>query len=266
MRLARRPRVRTRGPGDLDRGRRVRLRPAGAPRRGARARRSPAAEEAGLPAIQVSPPQGKLLALLARSIGARHGARVRHPRRLQHDLARPGAARRRPPDHARGRARLRGGRARQLERAGLAEMVESASARRWRRCRRSRRRARARSTSSSSTPTRSNTPGYFAWSLERTRPGGLIVADNVDPRRRPGRRGERRPGDRRPAALPRDARRRAAGRGDDDPDRRRQGLRRLHDRPGQVDVAWQEFPVPSELAHSRASDNTPRSSLGSWRR
>ena len=24
-----------------------------------------------------------------------------------------------------------------------------------------------------------NTPNYFAWALERTRPGGLIVADNV---------------------------------------------------------------------------------------
>ena len=51
-----------------------------------------AAEAAGLPAIQVSPPQGKLLQLLARAAGRAHGARVRHPRRLQHDPAGPGAA------------------------------------------------------------------------------------------------------------------------------------------------------------------------------
>ena len=74
-----------------------------------------------------------------------------------------------------------------------------------------------------------NTPAYFVWALDHTRPGGLIFADNVirggtiaDP-----------DGDeclRRPAGLPRDTRRRAAGERDDDPDRRVEGLRRLHPR------------------------------------
>ena len=91
-----------------------------------------------------------------------------------------------------------------------------------------------------------HTPDYFAWALERTRPGGLIVADNVI-REAPRRPRGQRPGDRRPAPLPRAARRRAAGRGDDDPDRRRQGLRRLHDRPGPVKI----FSSVSEFARLR---------------
>ena len=91
-------------------------------------RRSPSAVEAGLPAIQVSPPQGKLLALLAQVDRRPDGARVRHARRLQHDLARPGAARRRAADHARGRSRLRRGRARQHRaRPGSASWSRSAS-------------------------------------------------------------------------------------------------------------------------------------------
>ena len=53
-----------------------------------------AAEAPGCRQIQVSPPQGKLLQLLARLHGRADGARVRHARRLQHDLAGAGAARR----------------------------------------------------------------------------------------------------------------------------------------------------------------------------
>ena len=88
---------------------------------------------------------------------------------LQHDLARPGAARRRAPDHARGRSGLRGGRARQ------------------RRARRARRRGRdPRRAALETLPAleaegagpfdlvfidadKVHTPDYFAWSLERTR-------------------------------------------------------------------------------------------------
>ena len=203
-----------------------------------------AAEAAGLPAIQVTPPQGKLLYLLAKSDRRPAGARVRHPRRLQHDLAGAGPAGGRAPDHPRGRSGARRGGARQ-HRAGRAS-------RRWSTCASgpaleslpTLEDEDGPSTSSSSTPTRSNTPAYFDWSLERTRPGGLIVADNVDPRRRPRRRGRRGPGDRGPAAPARDARRRAAGRGDDDPDRGRQGLRRLH--PGAASSSSSaEFAVSS---------------------
>ena len=64
-----------------------------------------ASEAAGLPPIDVTANQGKLLQLLARIQGARTDPRDRHARRLQHDLARPRAARRRPPRHAGGRPR-----------------------------------------------------------------------------------------------------------------------------------------------------------------
>ena len=43
---------------------------------------------AGLPAISVSPMQGRLLQILARSIGARSVLEDRNARRIQHDLAR----------------------------------------------------------------------------------------------------------------------------------------------------------------------------------
>jgi hypothetical protein len=72
-----------------------------------------ASESAGLPAIQVSPPQGKLLYLLARSIGARKHPGVRNARWLQHDLARAFANRGWSPDYPGGRPRLRGGCARE---------------------------------------------------------------------------------------------------------------------------------------------------------
>jgi predicted O-methyltransferase YrrM len=137
------------------------------------------AVEAGLPAIQVSPPQGKLLALLARSIGARTalefgtlggystiwlGRALPGDGRLITLEAEPAYA-----DVARAN----------LERAGLAEKVEIRVG-----------------AALESLPAleeegagpfdlvfidadKANTPAYFAWSVERTRPGGLIVADNV---------------------------------------------------------------------------------------
>ena len=63
--------------------------------------------------------------------------------------------------------------------AGLADLVDLRVGPALEALPHSRPRARARSTSSSSTPTRSTRPEYFAWSLDHTRPGGLIVADNV---------------------------------------------------------------------------------------
>ena len=137
------------------------------------------AVEAGLPAIQVSPPQGKLLALLARSIGARAvlefgtlggystiwlGRALPADGRLVTLEADPAYA-----EVARAN----------IERAGLAELVEI-------------RVGPALETfpaleDEGAGPfdlvfidaDKVHTPEYFAWSLERTRPGGLIVADNV---------------------------------------------------------------------------------------
>ena len=114
-----------------------------------------AAEAAGLPSIQVSPPQGKLLQLLVRLVGAKRilefGTLGGYSAILM--------ARGLPADgrliSLEANAEYAEGARRSIERAGVGAGSRSALGRRWRRCRASRRRARGRSTSSSSTPTRS---------------------------------------------------------------------------------------------------------------
>jgi predicted O-methyltransferase YrrM len=136
-----------------------------------------AAEEAGLPAIQVSPPQGKLLQLLVRLVGARQvlefGTLGGYSSIL---IARGLPADGRlitleaNPEYAEvARANF--------ERAGVGEKVEIRVG-----------------PALEALPAleeagrfdlvfidadKVNTPNYFAWALERTRAGGLIVADNV---------------------------------------------------------------------------------------
>jgi predicted O-methyltransferase YrrM len=136
-------------------------------------------DAAGLPAIQVSPPQGKLLDLLARSIGARTvlefgtlgaystiwiGRALPDDGRLITLEADPAHA-----DVAR----------ENIAEAGLSDLVDL-------------RVGPALETlpaleAEDAGPfdlvfidaDKVSTPEYFAWSLERTRPGGMIVADNV---------------------------------------------------------------------------------------
>jgi predicted O-methyltransferase YrrM len=138
-----------------------------------------ASNEAGLPSIQVSPPQGKLLGLLARSIGARTalefgtlggystiwlGRALPADGRLVTLESDPAYA-----EVARAN----------VERAGLGGLVEI-------------RVGPALETLPELEEEgigpfdlvfidadKVNTPGYFTWSIERTRRGGLIVADNV---------------------------------------------------------------------------------------
>jgi predicted O-methyltransferase YrrM len=138
-----------------------------------------AAEAAGLPPIQVSPPQGKLLQLLVRLLGAKKvlefGTLGGYSAIL---MARALAGDGRlitleaKPEYAEV--------ARQsIERAGMGERVEVRVG-----------------PALEALPVleeeragpfdlvfidadKVNTPDYFAWALERTRPGGLIVADNV---------------------------------------------------------------------------------------
>jgi predicted O-methyltransferase YrrM len=136
-----------------------------------------AAEEAGLPAIQVSPPQGKLLQLLVRLVGAKKilefGTLGGYSAILM------------------ARALPEGGRlitleakseyaevARQsLERAGVGERVEV----------RVGPALEALPGLEEEAPfdfvfidaDKINTPNYFTWALDHTRPGGLIIADNV---------------------------------------------------------------------------------------
>jgi len=138
-----------------------------------------AAAAAGLPEIQVSPPQGKLLHLLARSIGAR---RILEFGTLG-GYSTIWLARALPPggkllsleakDSYAEVARA------SIERAGLGDLVE------------------VRAGPALETlvaledegvepfdfvfidADKVNTPNYFAWSLNHVRPGALIVADNV---------------------------------------------------------------------------------------
>lgn len=138
-----------------------------------------ASEEAGLPAIQVSPPQGKLLQLLAQTLDARTvlefgtlggystiwlGRALSADGRLITLEADPKYA-----ELAR----------ENIERAGLGDIVEL-------------RVGPALETlpqldAEGAGPfdltfidaDKVNTPNYFAWALEHSRPGSLIVADNV---------------------------------------------------------------------------------------
>ncbi|HWM63582.1 MAG TPA: O-methyltransferase [Solirubrobacterales bacterium] len=138
-----------------------------------------ASAEAGLPAIQVSPPQGRLLQVLAQAIGARSvlefgtlagystiwlGRALSADGRLVTLEADPSYA-----EVAR----------QNIARAGLEEIVDL-------------RVGPALDTlplleAEGAGPfdlvfidaDKVHTPDYFLWALERTRPGGLIVADNV---------------------------------------------------------------------------------------
>jgi predicted O-methyltransferase YrrM len=138
-----------------------------------------AAEAAGLPSIQVSPPQGRLLQILARLVGARHVlefgtlggySTILLARTLPRDgrLITLEAS----SDYAEVARRS-------IERAGLGEVVEI--------------RVGPALETLPDLETEGvgpfdfvfidadkvSTPDYFVWSLDRTRPGSLIVADNV---------------------------------------------------------------------------------------
>ncbi|HWJ41989.1 MAG TPA: O-methyltransferase [Solirubrobacterales bacterium] len=138
-----------------------------------------AAEAAGLPPIQVSPPQGRLLQLLVRLVGAKRilefGTLGGYSSILM-ARALPADGRlitlESKPEYAEvARA--------SIERAGLEGRIEVRVG-----------------PALEALPTleeegagpfdlvfidadKVNTPNYFAWALDRTRPGGLIVADNV---------------------------------------------------------------------------------------
>ncbi len=138
-----------------------------------------AAGEAGMPEIQVSPPQARMLQILARAVGARtvleFGTLAGYST-IWLARALPEGGRlvtlESNPDYA---EVARGN----LERAGLAGMIDL-------------RVGPALETLSKLEgdgagpfdlvfidADKVHTPDYFAWSLEHVRPGGLIVADNV---------------------------------------------------------------------------------------
>ena len=138
-----------------------------------------AAEEAGLPSIQVSPPQGKLLHLLAKTLGARTilefgtlggystiwlGRALPDDGRLISLEANPEYA-----EVAVG----------SIAAAGLADVVDVRVGPALEQL--------PQLASEGVGPfdlvfidaDKVNTPGYFAWSLDHSRPGTLIIADNV---------------------------------------------------------------------------------------
>lgn len=136
-----------------------------------------AAEAAGLPPIQVSPPQGKLLQLLVRLVGARRilefGTLGGYSAILM--------ARALPEDgrliSLEARAEYAEVARRSIDAAGAGEKVEI----------RVGPALEALPGLEGEGPfdlvfidaDKVNTPNYFAWALEHTRSGGLIVADNV---------------------------------------------------------------------------------------
>jgi predicted O-methyltransferase YrrM len=138
-----------------------------------------AAEAAGLPAIQVSPPQGKLLALLVRLVGARKilefGTLGGYSAILM-ARALPEGGRlislEANPDYAEVARKS-------IEAAGVGEKVEVRVGPALD--------ALAALEEEGAGPfdlvfidaDKVNTPNYFAWALDHTRPGSLIVADNV---------------------------------------------------------------------------------------
>jgi len=92
---------------------------------------SPGCKRCGLPPIQVSPVQGKLLHLLARACGARQ-VLDRHARRLQHHLACESSARWRARGHLGGRSKHAEVARANFSHAGLTGVIELRQDPRWR--------------------------------------------------------------------------------------------------------------------------------------
>ena len=180
-------------------------------------------EAAGLPAIQVSPPQGKLLHLLARMLGARtvleFGTLGGYSTIWLARALPPGGrliTLEANPDTPRWLAAASSG-------PGWATSSSCGSERRWSTLPQLDAEGAGPFDLTFIDADKVNTPGYFAWALEHSRPGSLIVADNVvrggtlaraasdDPATQPSAGSTRR--------LPP-----SPGSGDHDPDRRQQGL------------------------------------------
>jgi predicted O-methyltransferase YrrM len=138
-----------------------------------------AAEAAGLPSIQVSPPQGRLLQLLVRLLGAKKVlefgtlggySAILMARALPEDgrlitlEAKPGNA-----EVAR----------QSIERAGVGDRVEVRVGAALEALPRLEEQGVGPFDLVFIDADKANTPAYFAWALDRTRAGGLIVADNV---------------------------------------------------------------------------------------
>jgi predicted O-methyltransferase YrrM len=138
-----------------------------------------ASVEAGLPPIQVSPPQGKMLYLLARSIGAESILEFG----TLGGYSTIWLARALPPG---GRlvtleadARYADVARRNVERAGLSDLVELRVGPALELLPALGEEVAGRFDLAFIDADKVHTPDYFAWALDHCRAGGLIVADNV---------------------------------------------------------------------------------------
>lgn len=138
-----------------------------------------AAREAGLPQIQLSPPQGRLLQLLTRLVGARRvlefGTLGGYSAILLARALVPGGRlitlEANPEYAALARA--------SIERAGLGDAVEVRVGPALEQLPELEAEGAGPFDLVFIDADKVNTPNYFAWALGQTRPGGLIVADNV---------------------------------------------------------------------------------------
>jgi predicted O-methyltransferase YrrM len=138
-----------------------------------------AAEAAGLPSIQVSPPQGKLLQLLVRLVGARRvlefgtlgGYSAILMARALPDDGRLTTLEAKPEYAEVAR--------RSIEGAGVGERVEVRVGPALEALPGLEHHDAAPFDFVFIDADKVNTPNYFRWSLDHTRPGGLIIADNV---------------------------------------------------------------------------------------
>jgi predicted O-methyltransferase YrrM len=138
-----------------------------------------AGEAAGLPQIQVSPPQGKLLYLLAKSIGAK--AVLEFGTLAGYSTI--WLARALPADGClislEAEPRYAEVAAASIAAAGLGEIVEIRVGPALAQLPRLEAEQAGPFDLAFIDADKVHTPDYFAWALEHSRPGGLIVADNV---------------------------------------------------------------------------------------
>jgi predicted O-methyltransferase YrrM len=138
-----------------------------------------AAAAAGLPQIQVSPPQGRLLQMLARLLGARNvlefGTLGGYSSILLARALPEGGRLITLEANAEYAEVARSG----IEAAGLGDLVEVRVGPALETLPELEREGAGPFDLVFIDADKVNTPNYFAWALERTRPGGLIVADNV---------------------------------------------------------------------------------------
>jgi predicted O-methyltransferase YrrM len=138
-----------------------------------------ASEEAGLPAIQVSPAQGKLLHLLAKSIGAEQileFGTLGGYSTIWLGRALPATGRLVTLEAEPGNAEVAG---RNIDRAGLGDLVDLRVGPALEQLPRLEAEGAGPFDLTFIDADKIHTPDYFAWALDHSRPGSLIVCDNV---------------------------------------------------------------------------------------